>query len=140
MRFNPQGCFVEDFKDQCRLVAKGNRNGRMFTLDVSMPQVKAAMFTHGIGVIADIDIWHKRIGGHVNVQWLKSMQTKNIVDGLSKFKVDGMHKVCEAFQLGKQSKHDFLHDKHVSTRPLDVNILMYGDRPRLKLFQVAGFM
>jgi len=67
VRFNPQGCFVEDFKDQCRLVAKGNRNGRMFTLDVSMPQVKAAMFAHGTGVIADIDIWHKRIG-HVNVQ------------------------------------------------------------------------
>ena len=68
MRFNPQGYFIEDFKDQCRLVAKGNKNGRMFTLDVSMPQVKATMFAHGrTGVIIDIDIWHKRIG-HVNVQ------------------------------------------------------------------------
>jgi len=68
VRFNPQGYFIEDFKDQCRLVAKGNKNGRMFTLDVSMPQVKATMFAHGrTGVIIDIDIWHKRIG-HVNVQ------------------------------------------------------------------------
>ncbi len=33
VRFNPDGCYVEDFKDKCRLVAKG----RMFTLDVSMP-------------------------------------------------------------------------------------------------------
>ena len=65
-----------------------------------MPQVKAAMFAHGTGIIVDIDIWHKRIG-HVNVQRLKSMQTKNIVDGLPNFKVDGMHKVCEACQLGK---------------------------------------
>ena len=119
VRFNPQGCYVEDFKDKCRLVAKGNRNGRMFTLDVSMPQVKAAMFAHGTGVIADIDIWHKRVG-HVNVQRLKSMQAKNIVDGLPKFKVDGMHKICEACQLGKQAKHAFPHDKHVSARPLDV--------------------
>ncbi|MDM1070863.1 DDE-type integrase/transposase/recombinase, partial [Myroides sp. 1372] len=31
-----------------------------------------------------------------------------------------MHKVCEACQLGKQTKHAFSHDKHVSTRPLDL--------------------
>ena len=100
--------------------AKGNINGRMFTLAVSIPQVKVAMFAHGTGVIADIDIWHKRIG-HVNVQrWMKSMQTTNLVDGLPKFKVDGMYKVCEACQLGKQSRHAFPHDKHVSMRPLDV--------------------
>jgi len=41
--------------------------GRMFTLDVSMPEVEAAMFAQGAGVVADMDIWHKRIG-HVNEQ------------------------------------------------------------------------
>ena len=39
--------------------------GRMFTLDVNMPQVKAAIFAQGAGVVADFDIWHKCIG-HVN--------------------------------------------------------------------------
>jgi hypothetical protein len=42
--FNPDGCYVKDFKDKCRLVTKGKRVGRMFTLDVSMPEVEAAMF------------------------------------------------------------------------------------------------
>ena len=69
--------------------------GRMFTLDVNVPEVKAAMFVHGAGVIADVDIWHKWIG-HVNLQRLKLMQSKENVTRLPKFKVDGMHKVCEA--------------------------------------------
>ncbi len=65
VRFNPDGCYVEDFKDKCCLVAKGKKVGRMFTLDVSMPEVEAVMFAQGAGVVADMDIWHKRIG-HVN--------------------------------------------------------------------------
>ena len=56
----------------------------MFMLDVEIPEVKAAMFaTNGSGVVADTDIWHKRIG-HVN------MQSNEIVTGLPKFKVEGM--------------------------------------------------
>jgi len=35
--FNPNGCFVEDMKNQGKLITKGERNGRMFTLDVNMP-------------------------------------------------------------------------------------------------------
>ena len=49
------------------MVAKGKRNGKMFTLDADIPEVQAAMFAHGRGVIADIEIWHKRIG-HVNIE------------------------------------------------------------------------
>jgi len=37
----------------------------MFTLDVSMPEVEAVMFAQGARVVADMDIWHKRIS-HVN--------------------------------------------------------------------------
>jgi hypothetical protein len=47
VRFNPDGCYVEDFKDKCRLVAKGKRVGIMFILDVSMLEVEAAMFAQG---------------------------------------------------------------------------------------------
>jgi hypothetical protein len=57
---------VEDMKSQGKLIAKGKRNGRMFTLDVNMPQVNSILlFTHGKGA-GDIGIWHKRIG-HVNL-------------------------------------------------------------------------
>ena len=65
MRFNSHGCFVEDMKNDCYLVAKGNRKGKMFTLDVGIPEMSATMFVHGKGVV-DIDIWHKWIG-HVNI-------------------------------------------------------------------------
>ena len=37
----------------------------MFTLDVNILEVKVAMFAQGAGVVADVDILHKRIG-HVN--------------------------------------------------------------------------
>ena len=43
VRFNAKGCFVEDFNDKCRLVAKGSRIGRMFTLDAGIPAMNAAM-------------------------------------------------------------------------------------------------
>lgn len=87
----------------------------MFTLDVDVLEVKDAMFVQNTGVVANIEIWHKRIG-HVNVQRLKSIQNQNIVTRIPKFKVDGMHGVCEACQFGKQSKAAFPHDKHVSKR------------------------
>jgi hypothetical protein len=38
------------------------------------------------------------------------MQNSKIVTGLPKFKVDGMHKICEACQFGKQTKNVFPHD------------------------------
>ncbi len=44
--FNPNGCFVEDMKNQSKLIAKGERNGQMFTLDVNMPKVNSMLFTH----------------------------------------------------------------------------------------------
>ena len=65
VRFNEHGCFVEDFRNKCRFVAKGNKNGRMFTLNVNMPKAGTAMYAQGARVIADVDMWHKRIG-HVN--------------------------------------------------------------------------
>ena len=95
VRFNEHGYFVEDFKNKCRLVAKGNKNGQMFTLNANMPKEGMAMYAQGARVIADVDMWHKRIG-HVNPQRLKAMQIKEIVTGLPKLKMDDMQNVCEA--------------------------------------------
>jgi hypothetical protein len=41
---------VEDIKNQRKLITKGKRNGRIFTLDVNMPEVNSMLFTHGKGV------------------------------------------------------------------------------------------
>jgi hypothetical protein len=70
--FNPNGCFVEDMRNQSKLIAKGKRNGQMFTLDVNMPKVNSMLFAHEKGV-GDIGIWHKWVG-HVNLQRLKLME------------------------------------------------------------------
>ena len=86
--------------------------GCMFTLDVDIPEIKVAMFAHGIRVVANTDIWHKHIG-HVNLQRLKMMHSKEIVIGLPKFRVEGMQKICEACQFGKQARGAFSQDKNV---------------------------
>lgn len=56
----------------------------------------------------------------MNVQRMKSMRSKVIVTGLPRFKVEDMHKVCEACQLGKQTKHAFLQDRHVRRNVLEI--------------------
>jgi hypothetical protein len=45
MTFNLNGCFVEDMKNQSKLIAKREKNGRMFTLDVTMLEVNSMLFT-----------------------------------------------------------------------------------------------
>ena len=93
--------------------------GRMFTLDVNVPKLNVVMFAQGTGVVADVEIWHKRIG-HVHVQRLKTMQSKELVTSLPVFKVAEMQKICEACQFRKQAKGAFPHDKHVSRNVLEL--------------------
>ena len=50
----------------------------------------------------------------------KLMHSKENVIGLPKFKADGMQKICEACQLGKQAKHAFSHDRIVTKNMLDI--------------------
>ncbi len=47
---------MENVKNQGKLIAKEERNGRMFTLDVNMPEVNSMLFTHGKKA-RDIGIW-----------------------------------------------------------------------------------
>jgi hypothetical protein len=118
--FNPNGCFVEDMKNQGKLIAKRERNGRMFTLYVNMLEVNSMLFTHGKGA-GDIGIWHKRVG-HVNLQRLKLMEKQNLVGGFPKSGTEEvMSEVCKTCQLGKQVKHPFLaQTTHVSSKPLEM--------------------
>jgi len=53
--------FCGRHENQGKLIAKGERNGRMFTLDVTMPEVNSMLFTHGKGT-GNIGIWHKQVG------------------------------------------------------------------------------
>ncbi|MCO5596795.1 hypothetical protein L7F22_050865 [Adiantum nelumboides] len=119
VRFTADGLYGEEYKKNGKLIAQGKKVGKMFTLDVNIPEVNAIIFAHGSGVVADIEILHKRIE-HANVQRLKTMQSQELVTGLPVFKVVDMQKVCEACQFGKQAKASFPHDKHVSRNVLEL--------------------
>ena len=119
VRFNADGLYVEEYKKNGKLVAQGKKVGRLFMLDVNVPKMNVAMFAQGVGVVADVEIWHKWIG-HVNVQRLKTMQSQELVTVLPAFKVAEMQKVCEACQFGKKSKNAFPHDKLVSNNTLEL--------------------
>ncbi len=118
--FNPNGCFVKDMKNQGKLIAKGERNGQMFTLDVNISEMNSMLFTHGKGA-KDIGIWHKQIG-HVNLQHPKLMEKQNLVGGLPKFGTEEvMSEVYETCQLGKQIRHPFpVQTTTVSSKPLEM--------------------
>jgi hypothetical protein len=64
--------FCGGHEEQSKLIAKGKRNGWMFTLDVNMLKVNSMLSTHGKGV-GNNGIWHKQVG-HVNFQHLKLMK------------------------------------------------------------------
>jgi len=133
---NPNGCFVEDMKNLGKLIAKGERNGRMFTLDVNTPEVNSMLFTHGKGA-GDIGIWHKQVG-HVSLQRLKLMDKQNLVRDFPKFGTkEVMSKVCEVCQLGKQVRHPLpAQTTHVSFKPLK---MIHLDVWTTKIESIGGY-
>ena len=86
VKFNYKGCFIEDPKKGYKMIAKGKKEGRMFTMDITKDD--RTCFAHGNEKIVEIDLWHKRIG-HVNLQKLKSMQLNEFVFGLPHLKFFG---------------------------------------------------
>ena len=81
----------------------------MFTLNVNMPKTRMAMYAQGARVVANVDMWHKRIV-HVNPQRLKAMQTQEVVTGLPKFRMNDMQNACEACHFGNSQ------DMHLQKR------------------------
>ncbi|MCO5552992.1 hypothetical protein L7F22_006512 [Adiantum nelumboides] len=94
VKFNGDGLYVEEYKKNGKLVAQGKKVGRMFTLNVNMPEMNVAMFAQGSGVVTDVEIEHKRIV-HAN-------------------------QVCATSQLGKQAKGSFPQERYVSKNGLEV--------------------
>ncbi len=125
---------MEHVKNQGKLIAKGERNGQMFTLDVNMPKVNSMLFTHGKGA-GDIGIWQKKVG-HTNLH-LKLMEKQNLVGSLPKFGTkEVMLEVFKACRLGKQAKHPFpVQTTHVSSKPLE---MIHSDVWTTKIESIGG--
>ena len=119
VRFTSKGCYVEDPRKQFKIIAKGTKQDRLFTMEVKMHDSQVMFASHDNKSIAQLDLWHKRLG-HVNVQKLKQMQYGDVVHGLPNFKGGYLHQLCEACQFGKQSRLPFKREKYVSRYPLEI--------------------
>ena len=119
VRFTQKGCFVEDPREGFMLVAKGKKQGRLFTMEVKNSDANKMCFAYDNKKIAKIELWHKRIG-HVNLQKLKNMQSHNLVNGLPLFKDRNMHQLCESCQYGKQTRLPFKRESFRSQYALQL--------------------
>ncbi|KAK2970053.1 hypothetical protein RJ640_008914 [Escallonia rubra] len=115
IHFEGDQCLISHASDGGTLV--GKRDGNIYTLsfdafgtsrDICLPVPKN-----------DIWLWHRRLG-HVHMDLIKKLLSKELVIGLSKLKFV-KDKVCDACQYGKQSKTSFQAKNVVSTsRPLQL--------------------
>ena len=119
VRFTKKGCFVEDPLKGFKLVAKGKKEGRLFTMEVNNSNCHQIFLTNDDKHVEEIDLWHKRIG-HVNLQKLKYMMSHNLVTGLPLFREGNMHHVCEACQFGKQTRLPFKKENFKSSYALQL--------------------
>ena len=118
VRFTQKGCFVEDPRKGFELVAKGKKEGRLFTIEVNSSNHQMCL-TNDNKYIAEIDLWHKR-NGHVNLQKLKDMLSRNLVSGLPLFRESTTHHVCQACQFGKQARLPFKKESFKSSYTLQL--------------------
>ena len=117
--FNENGCFIKNPKEGFKVIAQGKREGRMFTLDIQNPYGKVMYIQFGDKKISELDLWHKRIG-HINIPKLKNMSKHEVVRGLPNFNSIGLHELCEACQLGKQTRQPFKRSNYVAPNVLDL--------------------
>ena len=108
---------MEDPRKGFKLVAKGKKEGRLFTMEINSSNCHQICLTNDNKHEAEIDLWHKRI---VHLQKLKDMMSRNLVFGLPVFRKNIMHNVCEACQFGKQTRLPFKKEGFKSSYALQL--------------------
>ena len=64
-------------------------------------------------------LWHRRLG-HASIDLMSKPIRKDLVRGLSKVRFE-TNKLCDACQLGNQTRNNFRHKNIISTsRPLEL--------------------
>jgi hypothetical protein len=104
---------VNEIDNQVLFVAFRNEN--VYTIDFDSMTSKESICLAAIN--ENSWLWHRRLG-HVNMELLSKLSKLDLVKGLpvTKFVKD---KICDACQLGKQTKSSFKKKKVISTsRPL----------------------
>lgn len=109
-KMDDAGFFVAFGQNTCKIldknlkeIAKGNRDGNLYCLKDSTTVESVTLNSEVTNENFKSNIlWHHRLG-HVNVQTLKNMKCKKIVDGLNKCTFEKKN-LCPACMKGKQTR------------------------------------
>ncbi|KAK2422442.1 hypothetical protein QL285_032975 [Trifolium repens] len=116
INFKPTFCTIESNKDK-NVILKAIRHGNVYMLDLDDNCLSGAKC-----LITKNDeswLWHRRMA-HLNFDLLNKIASKDLVIGLPKIRFSKDH-LCDACQMGKQTKASFKTKKFISTtKPLEL--------------------
>ncbi|KAK2364611.1 cysteine-rich RECEPTOR kinase [Trifolium repens] len=116
INFKPTFCTIESNKDN-NVILKAIRHGNVYMLDLDDNCLSGAKC-----LITKNDeswLWHRRMA-HLNFDLLNKIASKDLVIGLPKIRFSRDH-LCDACQMGKQTKASFKSKKFISTtKPLEL--------------------
>ncbi|KAK2989631.1 hypothetical protein RJ640_002505 [Escallonia rubra] len=128
--FEASQCTILSLKNN-ETILVGSRDNNVYSIqlnDLANQDVKC------LSAISETSwLWHRRLG-HMHMEHLKDISSKELVRGLPKIKFE-KDKVCDACQMGKQKKVSHKPKKMVSTsRPLQLlHMDLFGPIPTTSL-------
>ena len=118
--FESSMCIVSSSLDSC-IQFVGHRLGNVYMVDLNdlaMRSTTSLMATNA-KIKETSTLWHRRLG-HASLHTISKLISKDLVKGLPKLKIE-FNSICDACQLGKQTRGSFKSKNVVSTsRPLEL--------------------
>ena len=99
----------------------GHRIGNIYMIDLNEIAMKSGQCLSALDdKMKEIGwLWHRRLG-HASIHTISKLISKNLVKGLPKIDFENF-RICDACQLGKQTRESFKSKNIVSTsRPLEL--------------------
>ncbi|XP_057975241.1 uncharacterized protein LOC131162650, partial [Malania oleifera] len=114
--FENDKCIVENKTDH-KVLFTAERHENVYT--TSLDNLASQQVTCFSAINEASWLWHRRLG-HASMDLLSKLVRKELVKGLPKMSFV-KDKICDAFQMGKQTKSSFKKKKFISTtRPLEL--------------------
>lgn len=114
--FEKSHCIIEDIEEK-KTIFVGTRHENVYIIDAhSLSSNDDRCLT---AVYENSWLWHKRLA-HANMHLISKLSNKDLVIGLPKIKFE-KDRLCDACQMGKQTRTSFSSKNIVSTsRPLQL--------------------
>ncbi|XP_070030113.1 uncharacterized protein [Nicotiana sylvestris] len=121
VQFRKTSCAIED--DTCKIILSGKRYGNVYILD-GFENIDGHICLTSIS--DDPLLWHKKLG-HASMHLIEKLSKYDLVIGLPKLNFSRNH-ICDACQIGKQTRNSFKNKDIVSTsKPLQLlHMYLFG--------------